>query len=157
MRGRLELGPRPRRPAPQRAVPRLAAAILVPLALTACGSSSKTPATTPKPAQQTATAASGELVATLAAPNHTPKVGKTWRITVTAQDPGGRPVQAHVKYLFLFNGTVVARRSDFVFTGVFHDTIGWPANAVGLPLTFRAVVSSEIGTKALDYPVEVSR
>jgi hypothetical protein len=129
------------------------------LALAACGSSAKksTSSTAKSTAQQPGAAATRALVATLTAPNHAPKVNQNWPITVTAHDRAGRPVRAHVQYLFLFNGAVVAKRSNYAFTGVFHDNITWPANSVGLPLAFRALVTSAIGTKALDYPVRVSR
>jgi hypothetical protein len=131
-------------------------AVLAALAIAACGSSPKKTAASTAPTRTTAPA-SGSLVATLTAPNHTPKVGKAWPITLTAHDPHGAPVEAHVQYLFLFNGAVVAKRSNYAFTGVFHDNIDWPADSVGLPLTFRALVTSAVGTKALDYPVQVSR
>lgn len=139
----------------------LAASLVTPLVAfgaSACGSSK--PETTARPSttqtQTSATPAQG-LVATLDAPNHTPKINQPWRITVTAHDASGKPVRAHVQYLFLFNGAVVARRDNYAFDGSFHDVIQWPAQAVGLPLTFRAQVSSAIGSKALDYPVTVSR
>jgi|SRR5947209_12638321 len=132
------------------------AALLASLAVAACGSSSKKTTASSTPTSSSAPA-TGSLVATLTAPNHTPKVGKAWRITVTAHDPHGAPVNAHVQYVFLFNGAVVAKRSNYAFKGAFHDNIDWPANSIGLPLTFRALVTSTIGTKALDYPVRVSR
>lgn len=132
----------------------IALALATAVSIAGCGSSSKKPAST---ATRPNAAGSGNLVATLAAPNHTPKVGKPWVISVTAHDAAGHPVRAHVQYLFLFNGAVVARRSNYTFSGSFHDNIQWPAQAIGLPLTFRALVTSAIGTKALDYPVTVSR
>jgi hypothetical protein len=126
-------------------------------AIAGCGSSAKKSPTSTPTAPASTTPKQGQLIATLSAPNHSPKVGSTWRITVTAHDRAGHPVKAHVQYLFLYNGAVVARRSNYAFEGVFHDTINWPANAIGLPLTFRALVTSSVGTQALDYPVKVSR
>jgi hypothetical protein len=74
---------------------------------------------------------------------------------VTARTSGGRPLRAVVTYQYLFAGQVVARRSRYRFTGTFHDVIRWPDNSVGYPLTFRAVVSTKLGTRNLDYPVRV--
>src|SRR5947209_8965820 len=126
-------------------------ALLLLVAVAGCGSGSKARSVSaPRP---TTAPSSGQLVATLTAPNRDPKVGRPWVIVVTARDARGRPVRARVQYLFLFNGQVVAKRSNYAFTGSFRDDIGWPAEAVGLPLTFRALVTSAIGTKALDYPV----
>src|SRR5438270_6018042 len=109
-------------------------AVATTVAVTACGSThEKTISTAQRPAQ---TSTADRLVATLKAPNHTPKVGTPWVITVTANDRAGHAVSAHLQYLFLFNGAVVAKRSDLAFKGVIHDNIGWPAQAVGIALTF---------------------
>jgi hypothetical protein len=62
-----------------------------------------------------------------------------------------------VHYQFLFAGSVVARRSHYRFRGMLHDTIRWPARSVGVPLTFRAVVSTALGTRKVDYPIQVTR
>jgi hypothetical protein len=94
---------------------------------------------------------------TLAAPTHRPAVGAPWPITIRAYDPGGRPLRAEVRYRFLFGGTVVARRSHYRFRGTFHDTLRWPARSAGLPLTFRAVVTTPLGKRNLDYRVRVRR
>lgn len=94
---------------------------------------------------------------TLAAPTHRPSVGAPWRITIRAHGPGGRPLRAAVRYRFLFGGSVVARRSHYRFRGTFHDTLRWPARAADLPLTFRAVVTTPLGRRNLDYRVRVRR
>jgi len=94
---------------------------------------------------------------TLAAPTHRPTVGAPWPITIRAYAPGGRPLRAEVRYQFLFGGNVVARRSHYRFRGRFHDTLRWPARAAGLPLTFRAVVTTPLGRRNLDYRVRVRR
>ncbi len=94
---------------------------------------------------------------TLAAPTHHPTVGAPWRIAIRAFGPGGRPLRAEVRYRFLFGGSVVARRSHYRFSGTFHDTLRWPARSAGLPLTFRAVVTTRFGKRNLDYRVRVRR
>ena len=94
---------------------------------------------------------------TLAAPTHRPVVGAPWPIAIRAYGPRGRPLRAEVRYQFLFGGSVVARRSHYRFRGTFHDTLRWPARSAGLPLTFRAVVTTPLGKRNLDYPVRVRR
>jgi hypothetical protein len=75
---------------------------------------------------------------------------------LTARDAGGRPLRAEVGYQFLFAGRVVARRSRYRFRGRFRDVVTWPRRSVGVPLTFRAVVITRLGTRNLDYPVVVA-
>jgi hypothetical protein len=94
---------------------------------------------------------------TLSAPTHRPSAGAPWPIVIRAQGPGGRPLRAEVRYRFLFGGSVVARRSHYRFRGTFRDDIRWPARSIGIPLTFRAVVTTPLGTRNLDYPVRVRR
>jgi hypothetical protein len=62
-----------------------------------------------------------------------------------------------VRYQFLLAGRVVARRSRYTFRGRFHDVVTWPADSIAVPLTFRAVVTTALGTRNLDYPVVVTR
>jgi len=104
-----------------------------------------------------APAAKSRLVARLYAPTHHPKVDAPWRIKITARTQHGKPVSAEVRYQFLYNGVVVARRSHYRFRGTFRDTLTWPADSVGMRLTFRAVVTSRIGSRNLDYWVEARR
>lgn len=127
-----------------------AAAIVAALALAACGSSSH-------PRSTAAARPPNRLVATFRAPGHSPRANVSWPVTVTARDPSGSPVHAHVRYAFLFGGVVVARRSNYAIDGVFHDTIVWPPDSVGRSLTLRVIVSSAIGTRAMDYPVRPVR
>jgi hypothetical protein len=94
---------------------------------------------------------------TLSAPTHRPSAGAPWPIAIRAYGPSGRPLRAEVRYRFLFGGSVVARRSHYRFRGTFHDDIRWPARSIGIPLTFRAVVTTPLGTRSLDYPVRVRR
>ena len=101
--------------------------------------------------------ADARLVAHLYAPNHHPKVGRDFPIRITASDPSGHPVRAEVRYQYLFNGVVVARRAHYRFRGSFRDALVFPAASVGYRLVFRAVVTSAIGTRNLDWWVEVRR
>ncbi len=94
---------------------------------------------------------------TLTAPNHRPVAGAPWPIVIRVRGPHGEPLRAEVRYQYLFAGAVVARRSHYRFRGTFRDTIRWPARALGIPLTFRAVVTTPLGTRRLDYPVVVRR
>jgi hypothetical protein len=104
--------------------------------------------------------AEARLVARLFATTHHPKVNKKWPIRITARD-GHKKVCGKVRYAFLFNGKVVGRRNPGVgrdFCGTFKDpAIIWPKRAVGIPLTFRAVVDTKIGQANLDYAVKVAR
>lgn len=93
----------------------------------------------------------------LEAKTHRPTAGAPWPIVIRAHDPAGRPLAAEVRYQYLFGGAVVAHRSHYRFRGTFHDTFRWPARAVGVPLTFRAVVSTRFGVRRLDYDVQVRR
>lgn len=104
--------------------------------------------------------AEARLSVTMHATTHSPKVGKKWPITITAFN-GRHRVCGNVRYAFLFNGRVVGRRNAGVgssFCGRFKDpAIVWPKRAIGIPLTFRAVVDTRLGQRNLDYAVKVSR
>ena len=104
--------------------------------------------------------AQARLSVSLHATTHNPKVGKKWPITITAFN-GRTRVCGHVRYAFLFNGRVVGRRNAGVggsFCGRFTDpAIIWPRRAIGIPLTFRAVVDTRLGQRNLDYAVKVTR
>lgn len=162
----------------------LVVALLVPGAISAalggCGSSSprtttgatvsSSPSTAQNPpsaaqTQATATAAptadvlsasAGTVTATMHGSTHEPRVGPLWPDSFIVTS-AGRPVRASLEYEFLLAGQVVARRSHYTFTGHFHDTIEWPAPAVGYPLTLRSVIRAAGVTLNLDYPVKVRR
>lgn len=123
---------------------------LLAVGLLGCGSGSGSPQTRSAPA-----APLPEV--TLAAPGHRPAVGEPWPIAIVARWPSGRPLRAEVRYEYLFGGAVVARRSHYRFRGTFHDVIRWPARAAGIPLTFRAIVTTPLGSRNLDYDVKVRR
>jgi hypothetical protein len=109
-----------------------------------------------------AAAANASLSATLFATTHTPKAGHKWPIKIKAKDSRtGKRACGTVRYAFLFNGKVVGRRNPGVgrrFCGTFSDpAIIFPKRAIGIPLTFRAVVSAKSGQANLDYAVKVRR
>jgi ABC-type phosphate transport system substrate-binding protein len=101
------------------------------------------------------TAAASGITATMHATTHHPKVGVPWPISFTVEKAHA-PVQAKVVYEYLFGGNVVAKRSNYAFRGHFSDRFLWPGNAVGYPLTFRAVITALGQTLNLDYPVQVT-
>ena len=108
----------------------------------------------------TAPVAQAKLSVTLHATTHNPTAGKKWPITITAQD-GNKKVCGHVRYAFLFKGKVVSHQNAGVggnFCGTFKDpAIIWPKRAIGIPLTFRAIVDMKSGQRNLDYAVKVRR
>jgi hypothetical protein len=90
------------------------------------------------------------------ASGHHPRVNRPWPVSFSVTQ-AGRPAQARVRYEYLFAGQVVAHRSNYRFSGSFHDTFVWPPSALGYPLTFRAVITSAKVTLNLDYAVQVIR
>ena len=152
-------------------------ALLAAMTAMGCGGSSK-PASTSAPSTRAATAPStatteqpgtatasgprvvratgGEVEAEMRAGTHTPTVNAAWPVHFRVRR-AGRAARASVRYEYLFQGQVVARRSHFTFHGRFSDIFRWPAAAVGYPLTFRAVIESGGTTVNLDYTVQVHR
>lgn len=105
------------------------------------------------------TGSSGALRATLHAPNHTPKAGTFWHYSVRASDSNGKPVAGMVETVFAFGGTVVGRESPPTHPlrrGRLSDKVTFPARALGIPLTFRVVVHTHLGSITFDWPVKVS-
>jgi hypothetical protein len=104
--------------------------------------------------------AEARLSVTMHAGTHHPKAGKKWPITITARN-GRKRVCGNVRYAFLFHGRAVGHRNPGVgsrFCGHFSDpAIIWPKRAIGIPLTFRAVVDTKLGQRHLDYSVKVRR
>lgn len=90
------------------------------------------------------------------ASGHHPRVGKRWPVSFEVRYANA-PAHARVRYEYLFAGQVVAHRSNYSFSGSFHDTFVWPRSAVGYPLTFRAVMTNGKTTLNLDYAVQVIR
>lgn len=86
-----------------------------------------------------------------------------WPIKVTASK-GGRGISGgKVYYQFLFSGRIVACRTvkppykPRFHNGTFRDRIEWPERSIGLPLTFRVVVTTKYGVRNLDYKVVVQK
>lgn len=105
-----------------------------------------------------ATAARAPFVARLYAPSHHPRAGKPWRIHITVHSNSGTPMSGRVRYEYLSQGQVVARRSNYRFRhGSFRDTLTWPAPSIGIALVFQPVVTTRFGTVRLPYPVTVRR
>lgn len=114
-----------------------------------------------------ASASAAGFVVRLKAPTHHPKVGKRWRITVTAKRKGSnKPVHAAAFYQFLYGGSVVSKQypaphggkanKPYHFYGHFSDTLKFPQRSVGQPLTFRVVVrAGRLGTAHADYNIRV--
>lgn len=100
-------------------------------------------------------ATAGGVRATLRAGTHKPRVNAAWPIHFRVIE-GNAPAKARVSYEYLFNGSVVAKRSHYTFVGSFSDVFRWPPNSVGYPLTFRAVIVAGGRTLYLDYPVKVT-
>ena len=98
-----------------------------------------------------------------------PKMGEAWRWTITVRD-GAVPARARVRLQILLGGTVVgcfkasamaactgAAAGDVLeVTGKRTGVIRWPAESVGVRLTFQAVVMTKIGTLRLRAPVRVA-
>jgi len=125
-----------------------ALAALVPVAADASGS-------------KLVTASSGPLRATLTPPARTPKINTKVPLRVTAT-LHGKPAHATALYEFVFAGMVVSTQNPYgkkpyAFTGHFRDTLDFPAQAAGQPLTFRVVVKAGGHTVNLNSPVTPRR
>lgn len=150
----------------RRAVLAASSAALMSFGLAACGggsssSQSSTSTTSTSTAQQGGKAAvtSGPVRGTLRAQNHAPKVNKPWVYSVHVTDAGGHPLAGTVEIEFVYGDQVVGRDTPPthpVTAGRWHDRLTFPAPAVGMPLTFRAVVHTRAGTITLDWPVKVA-
>jgi hypothetical protein len=103
----------------------------------------------------TVSGSAGSFRASMHAGTHHPHVGRKWPVSFSATRKG-RAAHAAVSYEYMLGGKVVARRSHYRFRGRFKDTFYWPAQAVGYPLTLRAVVKGSGGAQVyLDYAIQV--
>ena len=96
----------------------------------------------------------------LAAPTHTPRVGKEkwWyvvrataagkpargRLTVEVVDPLGTAHLAEV-------GTSTRKLHNYPFSGRYRDFAQWPPASRGYRLTFRVIVQARGASRAVDY------
>jgi hypothetical protein len=103
-------------------------------------------------------ASAGGMRASLHGQGHAPTAGKLWHYSVLATDPGGRALSGKVDTEFVFSGQVVGRESPPTHpltNGRLDDKVTFPAQSVGIPLTFRVVVHTSAGTVTLNWPVKV--
>ena len=140
--------------------------IVLVLGGTACGGKSKTTTTKTRTATTrttttttpTSSVSTGPVHGGLTAENHAPVVNKDWHYSLTVTDAAGHPLSGTVDIEFVFSGAVVGRDTPPthpVTNGRWHDTVRFPADAVGEPLTFRAVVHTHLGSITLDWSIMV--
>jgi hypothetical protein len=92
--------------------------------------------------------------------NHAPKEGALWHYSVLATNASRQPLSGTVETEFVFDGQVVGRESPPTHPltdGRLDDHLTFPAQAVGIPLTFRVVVRTSRGSVTLDWAVKVTR
>lgn len=116
-----------------------------------------------------AMAAAASVKAALKTSSATPVVDQPWRWTVLVRDSAGKPLVAKLRLQILFGSLVVGcwkgtamtqcsgpRSGDWIrFKGKRSGTLTWPAQSVGVKLTFQAVVSAGGKTLRLRAPVTV--
>lgn len=105
-------------------------------------------------------AQAGGMRAALHGENHAPTANKLWHYSVAAIDSSGRPLSGTVDTEFAFGGQVVGRESPPTHplsNGRLDDSVTFPARSLGIPLTFRVVVHTKLGSVTLDWPVKVKR
>jgi hypothetical protein len=146
-------------------LPLLAAILLA----AGCGGSGTQTHSTPRPAapppptpSRVAHASSGSLRVTLAGVPRSPNVKARSIYRVRATDSSGKPLAGTITvqivdplgraHTVTYDGTrhPISRRR---FVGVFHDDIEFPADARGVPLTFRVEVVTSKGRATINYPV----
>lgn len=107
------------------------------------------------------TAAIGPVHGTLHGANHAPVAGKNWTYIVHASDAAGKPLSGTVETDFVVAGLgVVGKETPAVHelkNGVLTDTLQFPPDAVGHPITLVTVVHTSAGSIALGWPVNVSK
>jgi hypothetical protein len=100
----------------------------------------------------------GPVHGTLRGENHAPRINKDWSYSLRVTDASGHPLSGKVDIEFVFGGQVVGRDTPPthpVINGRWHDKLKFPAAAVGMPLTFQAVVHARLGSITLNWPVTV--
>ncbi len=100
------------------------------------------------------------IEASIAGENHEPTVNRPWRYTLTVTDAQGHRPSGTETTQYTFNGVVVGTEKPQNVTfanGVYHDTIEFPAAAVGYPLDVQAIIHTSLGTATVDWPVKVRR
>ena len=116
-----------------------------------------------------APAATPVVRATLRTSTATPTVDDPWRWTVVVKDAKGRPLAAKMRLQILLGTLVVGcwkggsmvqctgatSGSWLAFKGTRRGVLTWPAQSVGVKLTFQAVVRAAGKTVRLRAPVKV--
>ena len=89
---------------------------------------------------------------------HSPTINQKWpvRLTITR---GKTRLSGTVKYEFLFQGSVVSHQPGHKFThGNYTDTMIFPAQSLGEPLTLRILVTvPKYGTEHLDWSITTQK
>jgi hypothetical protein len=109
-------------------------------------------------AGQPCSASSGALVATMVPSTHDPKINAKWPLEVSAT-LNGKPAHASAEYQFLFGNTVVSTQyprsnKHFTFVGHFSDTLVFPPDAAGEPLTLQVVIGDAGHAAKLDWAIK---
>jgi hypothetical protein len=113
--------------------------------------------------------AANPVRATLTTSSVKPVVDQPWRFTVTVKNAAGKLTAAKMRLQILLGSTVVgcwkgtammqcssANAGTWIsFKGKRSDVITWPAQSVGIKLTFQAVVVAAQRTIRLRSPVTV--
>jgi hypothetical protein len=113
--------------------------------------------------------AAAPIKATLTTSTPTPVVDQPWRYTVTARSAAGKPLPARVKLQLLLGRTVVGcwkggemtqcfdvAAGDWIaFRGKRTGVLRFPAQSVGVRLTFQATVKAQGALRKLRAPVTV--
>ena len=100
---------------------------------------------------------SGPLVATMVPSTHHPKINAKWPLEVSAT-LNGKAAHASAEYQFLLGFTVVSTQyprsnKHFRFVGHFSDTLVFPPDAAGEPLTLQVVIEDAGHTAKLDWAI----
>jgi hypothetical protein len=99
----------------------------------------------------------GKMHASLHGANHAPTAGKLWGYSVLATDASGNPLSGAVDTEFVFGAAVVGHEAPPTHPlrhGRLDDRVTFPAQAVGVPLTFRVVVHTGLGSITLNWAVK---
>ena len=116
--------------------------------------------TSSSPGSGVASVRTGPVRGTLRGQNHAPGVNRSWRYSVTVTDATGQPLNGTVDIEFAYGGQVVGHDTPPthpVVDGHWHDSLQFPAEAVGMPLSVQAVVHTRLGSITLDWPIKVRR
>ncbi|MGC9221050.1 MAG: hypothetical protein ACP5H2_06820 [Solirubrobacteraceae bacterium] len=85
--------------------------------------------------------------------NHTPIINRKWPLEIDVTK-GRDKLSGTVKYQFLFSGSVVSTQKGHRFkNGVYKDTMKFPPDSLGEPLTLRILVTTRYGTEHVDWKV----